>query len=717
MQNSHGNPVVLDVPVGRPGGEGAVFAVRDFPGLVAKIFHAPLTSEGEAKLRAQIKLASTALDQISAWPRDLLLDGGKVVGLLMPRIHGVPVHMIYRPADRLRSHPSLGWDGLVKLAANIAYAFDVLHQGAVVMGDVNESNIMVTKDGLVLLIDCDSYQVPAVGGGVHLCRVGTPMWMPPELHGCNLSTTRRVLNHDLFGLALMLFHVLFMGRHPFAAVPKDVNSHFADMALEEVMKAKIYAYKRGGRPDFTIPPAAVHPRIAGDHIESLFERAFLADVRPAASEWQQALRALKFQKCAHGHTFFVSASECPWCCVAKQYGLNATYFMGHAVAHHGLVGSSAASLKAQLAVKTKSTPVPPWLTTVVAKVLVLPVMDVDVMLQSYVVTGQPMREHARSSMPVAGMYIMVGGVLMAVLTGSVAKRDFSLPVFFGLAAAVGLIMCSQAGTIRPAFLAELERRRRHVEHCRASVNQIAEDIKRVADRVNQTLRQHTQGSQSTLIRLIGDADNALEVVRAKLSKDIEKIEVDAAALPMEERTLKKAAVRQSQLQEALEKVVLADRKITHIGEVRARRLQAYGIKTAWDYHIGGNVHGMGLGDSAIRSIIRGIEMSLVVKEDAPPTVRWVKWIADHMNVLSQALARRVEFVSAQWNEAQARRASAVAEHVLAAAARREQSRLDAMHAEGVKQIKTEHAKFLDALSRLAQAYADLLVAEHAAKVL
>jgi DNA-binding helix-hairpin-helix protein with protein kinase domain len=715
MQTSSGAAIVLDGAVGRPGGEGCVFGVRASPGLVAKIFHSPLNPEREAKLRAQIRLASPALEKIAAWPKELIVNQGKVVGLLMPRIHGVPVHMIYRPADRLKSHPGLGWDGLVLLAANMASAFGVLHQNSVVMGDVNESNILVTKEGFVFLIDCDSYQIPKPGGGAHPCLVGTPMWMPPEIHGCNLAATSRVPSHDLFGLALMIFHILFMGRHPYASVPKDLASSFADMALEDMMRAHIYPYKRGGLRDFSIPPAAMHPQIAGAQIETLFERAFLTDKRPAASEWEQALRSLRFKKCAHGHVFRDGGSECPWCSVAHRYGLNASYFLGSAVPHNSQEVTGIAYLKAQLAVKTQATPPPPWLASIVAKTVVLPSMDVKFLLQGYSVAGQPMRESARSSLPVAGACMMVGGLCLAAMTFAGAKKDFSLPVLFGLVAAAGVALCSQAGNIRPAFLAEVEVRRRKLESHWAAVNQLAATIKVAADKINQDLIHQAQRARSAISRGIVEADSALESVRVILSQDLEAIEREIGALPQQERNIKRLAARQSQLQEALEKVILADRKIPNIGDIRAGRLRAYGIKTAWDYHVSGGVYGMGAGDSAIKDIIRGIDASIVVDESRAPMERWKVWMNDQMQAKSQALTKRVTGLCQRWSEARSRRAGAVAEAWLSVAAKREQSSLDANHADGVRRLQSEHSKFVDALAILAQAYADCLVAEHAAK--
>lgn len=55
--------------------------------------------------------------------------------------------------------------------------------------------------------------------GVFHCDVGVPLWTPPELQGRDFRGLTRTKNHDRFGLAVLMFQLLFMGRHPFAGVP------------------------------------------------------------------------------------------------------------------------------------------------------------------------------------------------------------------------------------------------------------------------------------------------------------------------------------------------------------------------------------------------------------------------------------------------------------------------------------------------------------------
>ena len=61
--------------------------------------------------------------------------------------------------DRVVEFPGKNWDFLLNTARNCAAAFDVVHATGAVMGDVNERNFLVQPNGMVALIDCDSYQI------------------------------------------------------------------------------------------------------------------------------------------------------------------------------------------------------------------------------------------------------------------------------------------------------------------------------------------------------------------------------------------------------------------------------------------------------------------------------------------------------------------------------------------------------------------------------
>jgi len=153
--------------------------------------------------------------KFAAWPSTTLHRNGNLVGLVMRRIPAPsrPIHELYTPKTRIREYPSANWQFLVNVAANVARGFAVMRQNGHIIGDVNHGNILVGPTGITAFIDCDSFQIRS-NGQIYLCDVGVSTYTPPELQNKTFSQVVRTQNHDLFGLAVLLFHLLFMGRPP-----------------------------------------------------------------------------------------------------------------------------------------------------------------------------------------------------------------------------------------------------------------------------------------------------------------------------------------------------------------------------------------------------------------------------------------------------------------------------------------------------------------------
>ena len=172
---------------------------------------------------------------------------------------------------------------------------------------------MVSKKGIVAFVDCDSFQV-AEGRRIFRCGVGVPEYTPPELHGKNFASLDRAANHDLFGLAVLIFHLLMMGRHPFSGVPLSK----ADIPIEKAIQDGCYAYTRNTAKARLRPPPQVPPATMLDPaMLALFERAFGTSRRPTAAEWRTSLDVAMKQllRCKNDpkHSYLAAAGKCPWC--------------------------------------------------------------------------------------------------------------------------------------------------------------------------------------------------------------------------------------------------------------------------------------------------------------------------------------------------------------------------------------------------------------------
>lgn len=317
---SKGQLVQIGRELGR-GGEGSVFEVPGSAAVVAKLYHKELDKAKQAKLSFMAATADSSLLNYAAWPQETLhlKPGGPVVGFLMPKVADrQPIHMLYSPAHRRQDYPEAAWNFLLYAARNTAAAFATIHEHGHIVGDVNQGNVLVGKDAKVVFIDCDSFQVSA-NGRLHLCEVGVSHFTPPELQGLSsFAGVKRTANHDNFGLALLVFHTLFGGRHPFSGVPlgKDGGE------LEPNIKSFRFAYARDAQSrGIAPPPRSIPLSLVADPIEALFTQAFTergaSTRRPTAQEWVGALDGMRngLKKCSVSrmHIYPSHLLRCPWC--------------------------------------------------------------------------------------------------------------------------------------------------------------------------------------------------------------------------------------------------------------------------------------------------------------------------------------------------------------------------------------------------------------------
>ena len=323
LRASTGAIVNLGQLLGR-GGEGSVHAVVGSPKLVAKVYLKPPDAAKADKLRLMIRGASPELLGVSAWPVDLLTDErGAVRGFLMGRISArQDAHRLYTPKSRRGTFPDADFRFVVRAATNLSRAFAQIHAVKHVIGDVNHGNALIGKDGTAVLIDCDSIQVRD-RTRIFSCDVGTPLFTPPELQGKAFRGLRRTEESDRFGLAVLIFHLLFQGRHPYAGVYAD-----GEMPLERAIAESRFAYGASAASlGMSAPPGTLPLTTFGRPIARLFERAFAPpggeEQRPSAIEWIEALQQLEqdLKTCPRSpRHFYPGSGECCWCAIEEKTG-------------------------------------------------------------------------------------------------------------------------------------------------------------------------------------------------------------------------------------------------------------------------------------------------------------------------------------------------------------------------------------------------------------
>ena len=223
VKNLAGESVQLsDTPFAQ-GGEAAVHAVPRFPSVVVKLYHTQILQSRAATLRTKVE--AMASDPVLvrfkhhpglAWPRFSVLDEkGQWRGYAMRKATGVRMTVLAHAMAYREHFPKLDRPALVAYLSNLLATVRELHAAGVMIGDYNPANFLCDPaSNAVTLIDCDSWQVTA-NGKTFRCPVAAPDMLAPELIGKELNRISRTMESELFSLAILLFKVLMLGRHPF----------------------------------------------------------------------------------------------------------------------------------------------------------------------------------------------------------------------------------------------------------------------------------------------------------------------------------------------------------------------------------------------------------------------------------------------------------------------------------------------------------------------
>lgn len=513
------------------GGEGTVFAIANSPNEVAKIYHdRNVPAEKKRKLRHMVSLANASLTRHTAWPTDLV--DGTSFAIVMPRASGHELHDVYGPKSRMLKLPHARFRFLVLVAHNLCAALHDIHAVGAIVGDFNQRNILVGEKAGVSFVDCDSFQITA-GQEIFRCLVGTPDDLAPEAQGQDFHRLNRVANQDNFTLAVLIFQLLFLGRHPFAGV----GGH--DYELPEAIRRHLYAYGRTGAAAGIQPPDAA-PKLDAvpPAIASLFERAFAPSAnnggRPNAGEWAKELRALhgNIVQCRTNasHEYNSARGSCPWCELYARHHLSFFLIDGQHV------------FRIDAATITE--------------------------LAERIIAAQPLTFAAQIPTPKP----VAAGALPRGLGGKGAQFWFGFPVLAGaiavlstghwfIAIAVGiwafnLLSSDENKTKRTVHRTQLETAYRDAQKAQANAESRLTAVR------DQYIRDFER-QKSNVRGLLGEYRN----LPAERQRRIENLN----------RRLKEL-----QLEEFLDRKFIAHASISGIGAERKARLRAYGIETASD---------------------------------------------------------------------------------------------------------------------------------------
>ena len=302
-------------------GEAKIYQTNKV-GVLAKIYHS-ISPEKVNKLQVMLGSSPSYLSSPGhiaiAWPQDLLRDiDNQCIGFIMPEIQkSQAIINAYNPLKRKEKFPKFTWYELHKTALNLASIIQSLHAQKYVIGDLKPENLLVNEQGLVSIIDTDSFQViDPQTGKIYLSPVTSAEYTAPEMLGEVVQNVGRSEVQDRFGLAIIIWLLLF-GYHPFYGQwTGEGNQPNIDQLIRD--GNWMYGPNSQLRPGkLSIPLEILHPRLQHCFYQCFNDGHNNPKNRPIAEDWVKTLDAAikDLVPCSidGGHYYGRSYGKCYWC--------------------------------------------------------------------------------------------------------------------------------------------------------------------------------------------------------------------------------------------------------------------------------------------------------------------------------------------------------------------------------------------------------------------
>ena len=556
----------------------------------------------------------------------------------MPKVAAKSIHLLYRPVDRKDHFPSVTWQHLVRVCRNLAAAFQVLHSRSILMADVNETNVLITSQGEARFIDCDSFQINTPEGKTHLCDVGVPLWTPPELQGKDFSRFPRTRQHDLFGLAVMIFHVMFMGRHPFAGVPRTRAAQENPLPIEACIVRHQFAFTRRTRIELDTPPHALTLTDLPETVADLFEQAFLTTNRPSAATWFRELGAIEFQKCQWGHVYFRRLGECPWCAIWNKGGPN--FFV--VTTTLDAIATSGSEIE-RLIVEIERA-APPHMddvaTTFATVVFCGWQMPGKTALTPPDVLATPFPIEKTRWAYYFGWLVIAGAVWGAFATSGAI-------LVWLIAGAIGFGMLS-GGSANPEYDREIKRRKEAVPAVQAKVDAKLAELAKAGQGWKQEFERQRAVCVDEIRGHQQKAKNTFVSTQHSIRSELKAALVECRGLPNRERAMLDERRERAQKEDFLRRYRISSHKIAQIGPARSALLAQYGIETAWDIKHMSYIPRLGQGADNLRAWVARMEARFAFRPNEPVSHITKQEIRRDISKIEQQIMSRFQKSRQAW---------------------------------------------------------------------
>lgn len=232
------------------GGEGRILLIDNQSNKLAKIYHSgikPIDKKHFDELQNLDK-------NIFITPIDLLYKNNKVIGYTM-EFAGSDFFALASCFNKSFCKKN-NCNQKIKqiIAENLIQAVKIAHKNNIVIGDLNQYNVLVNLKGEIKLIDTDSYKIPGYShSGLLLEEIRDYLY-----HGIVNK------NSDYFALSVLLFY-LFTFTHPF----KGIHQKYKKLSERMIHKIPVFA----NDSQLTVPKC--YQAIQDSKLQNCFNKLYL----------------------------------------------------------------------------------------------------------------------------------------------------------------------------------------------------------------------------------------------------------------------------------------------------------------------------------------------------------------------------------------------------------------------------------------------------------
>lgn len=267
-----GERLLLNEQIGE-GGEGRIFSVDDSSIVVKIYFENCNTKNRKEKIEL---MCSTPIDCDGiCWPKKALYNANKeFVGYAMQKAQGVAFNDLIKLGKMLVAQ---GWTrkDMLDCMIKMMEMYDYLHRNNILVGDINDENILVESKDKIYFVDTDSYQFDKFPLQVQQPRFNDPLVKAEE--GERLEYT---INEERYKMAYITYAMLLIGDTPWAFRNGENGS--------------IFKFTKKGSGERNKPTFSYIWSYMGWETKNLFLRVFDNDDRSVkASDWIDALKKYK----------------------------------------------------------------------------------------------------------------------------------------------------------------------------------------------------------------------------------------------------------------------------------------------------------------------------------------------------------------------------------------------------------------------------------------